>query len=225
MPGRDFAAAPAVTGGVASSSREDIRGGKMNLERRLAVLGSCILASACSLPQRPSALAPPAGAPASSMSASPTSSPAPLLVKGISCAKHEAPPFPQEAVLAKVAEGHVRAVMTIDGRGTVAEVRIVSSDPPGLFDGAVRDTLRKWQCAATAAKYQASVQINFALKGGAADGIHQAGDGALRWAEFRRAARPRGCRSGASNRGSGREVRGRAGRDVRAGRRAHGARP
>jgi hypothetical protein len=137
----------------------------MNLERRLVVLASCIVVCACSLQQRPLDVAQSATISGNFMTASPVSSPAPPLQNALWCVKHEAPPFPDQAILAKVAEGHVRAVMTIDEKGMVADVRIVSSDPPGVFDDSVRDTLLKWQCAAKGSKYRASVQINFALKG------------------------------------------------------------
>ena len=55
-------------------------------------------------------------------------------------------------------------VLTIDEKGNVTDVRIVSSNPPRVFDRVVRDTLIDWKCVAEGSNYQASVEINFTLK-------------------------------------------------------------
>ena len=60
--------------------------------------------------------------------------------------------------------GKVNAILTIDEKGNVAEVRIASSDPPRVFDRAVQDTLSEWKCVGEGSRYQASVEINFTLK-------------------------------------------------------------
>jgi protein TonB len=90
--------------------------------------------------------------------------PKPAIRQGVSCTKREAPAFPREAIRAQVQKGRVNAVLTIDEKGNVADVRITSSEPPRVFDRVVRDTLVDWKCAAEGAKYQASVEINFTLK-------------------------------------------------------------
>ena len=72
--------------------------------------------------------------------------------------------FPREAIRAHIEKGRVNAVLTIDDKGNVTDVRIVSSEPPRVFDRAVRDTLIDWKCVAEGSKYQASVEINFTLK-------------------------------------------------------------
>jgi len=93
----------------------------------------------------------------------PPAPPKPAIRQGVSCTKRDPPSFPREAIRAQVQKGHVDAVLTIDEKGNVSDVRIVSSSPPRVFDRVVRDTLSDWKCAAEGAKYQASVEINFTL--------------------------------------------------------------
>ncbi len=90
--------------------------------------------------------------------------PKPAVRQGASCSKRDSPTFPREAIRAHIEKGRVNAVLTIDEKGNVTDVRIVSSDPPRVFDRAVRDTLVDWKCVAEGSKYQASVEINFTLK-------------------------------------------------------------
>ena len=72
--------------------------------------------------------------------------------------------FPREAIRAQIRKGKVSVVLTIDEKGNVADVNIVSAEPAHVFDRVVRDTLSEWKCAAEGAKYKASVEINFTLK-------------------------------------------------------------
>jgi periplasmic protein TonB len=94
----------------------------------------------------------------------PPAPPKPAIRQGASCSKRESPSFPREAIRAHIEKGRVTAILTIDEKGNVSEVRIVSSDPPRIFDRVVRDTLAEWKCVAEGARYQASVEINFTLK-------------------------------------------------------------
>ena len=93
-----------------------------------------------------------------------SASPKPAVRQGASCSKRDSPVFPREAIRAHIEKGRVNAVLTIDDKGNVTDVRIVSSEPPRVFDRAVRDTLIDWKCVAEGSKYQASVEINFTLK-------------------------------------------------------------
>jgi periplasmic protein TonB len=95
--------------------------------------------------------------------APPAPPPKPAIRQGVSCTKRDPPSFPREAIRAQVQKGHVEAVLTIDEKGNVADVRIVQSSPPRVFDRVVRDTLADWKCSAEGARYQASVEINFTL--------------------------------------------------------------
>jgi periplasmic protein TonB len=90
--------------------------------------------------------------------------PKPAVRQGVSCPKRDAPTFPREAIRAKIEKGKVDAVLTIDEKGNVYEVRVVSADPPRVFDRVVRETLIDWKCVADGTRYQASVEINFTLK-------------------------------------------------------------
>jgi TonB family protein len=96
--------------------------------------------------------------------APPAPPPKPAIRQGVSCTKRDAPSFPREAIRAHVEKGHVNAVLTIDEKGNVADVQIVESSPPRVFDRVVRDTLADWKCAGEGEKYKASVEINFTLK-------------------------------------------------------------
>ena len=96
--------------------------------------------------------------------APPAPPPKPAIRQGVSCTKKDAPSFPREALRANIQRGKVNAILTIDEKGNVADVRITSSDPPRVFDRAVRDTLVEWKCVGEGEKYQASVEINFTLK-------------------------------------------------------------
>jgi len=94
----------------------------------------------------------------------PPAPPKPAIRQGVSCSKRDAPSFPREAIRAHIEKGHVNAVLTIDEKGNVADVQIVQSSPPRVFDRVVRDTLADWKCVGEGEKYKASVEINFTLK-------------------------------------------------------------
>jgi periplasmic protein TonB len=94
----------------------------------------------------------------------PPAPPKPAIRQGISCGRMDKPSFPREAIKSGVQKGQVHAVLTIDEKGNVNDVKITSADPPRVFDRAVKETLVEWKCAADGTKYQASVEINFTLK-------------------------------------------------------------
>ena len=109
------------------------------------------------VPTEPVVIAPPA----------PVAPPAPAkpaIRQGVSCPKRDSPTFPREAIRARVEKGKVDVVLSIDEKANVTDVRITGSEPPRVFDRAVRDTLAEWKCVADGTKYQASVEINFTLK-------------------------------------------------------------
>jgi protein TonB len=111
-------------------------------------------------PPEPVAIAPP-------VVVAPPAPPAPAkpaIRQGVSCTKRDSPTFPREAIRAQVQRGRVNAILSIDEKGNVTDVRIASSEPPRVFDRAVRDTLSEWKCVGEGTKYQASVEINFTLK-------------------------------------------------------------
>jgi protein TonB len=109
-------------------------------------------------PPEPVAIAPPP------VVAPPAPPPKPAIRQGVSCQKMEKPTFPREAIKAGVQKGEVAAILSIDEKGNVVDVKITKSEPPRVFDRIVRETLTDWKCAADGTKYQASVEIGFTLK-------------------------------------------------------------
>ncbi|MEE4661338.1 MAG: energy transducer TonB [Halieaceae bacterium] len=55
-----------------------------------------------------------------------------------------APTYPRNARQAKI-EGYVTMAVTIRPDGTVADVSVLESDPPRLFDRAAMDAMRRWK--------------------------------------------------------------------------------
>ena len=94
----------------------------------------------------------------------PPAPPKPAIRQGVSCQTMEKPSFPREAIKAGIQKGQVRAILTIDEKGNVADIKITQAEPARVFDRVVRETLLDWKCAADGTKYQASVEINFTLK-------------------------------------------------------------
>ena len=94
----------------------------------------------------------------------PPAPPKPAIRQGVSCQTMEKPSFPREAIKAGIQKGQVHAILTIDEKGNVADIKITQAEPARVFDRVVRETLLDWKCAADGTKYQASVEINFTLK-------------------------------------------------------------
>jgi protein TonB len=107
-------------------------------------------------PPEPVVIAPPAPI-------APPEPPKPAIRQGVSCKVMEKPSFPREAIRAGVEKGQVIAVLTIDDKGNVSNIDIVSAQPARVFDRVVRDTLGGWKCVAEGSSYKAKVEINFSL--------------------------------------------------------------
>jgi protein TonB len=90
--------------------------------------------------------------------------PKPAVRRGIVPIEREDPVYPREAIKAGVEKGRVLARLQIDERGNVTDVQIVSSNPPRVFERAVRDALIKWKFKADGEKYVGEVEVNFTLK-------------------------------------------------------------
>jgi len=106
------------------------------------------------VPTEPNVIAPVAVAPPA---------PKPAVRQGISCNKQDKPVYPREAIKAGVQKGKVDALVSVDERGNVTDVKITSADPPRYFDRVVHDTLMEWKCVGDGSKYVASVELNFKL--------------------------------------------------------------
>jgi periplasmic protein TonB len=99
-------------------------------------------------------IAPPAPAPA----------PKPAIRKGITPLVKVDPVYPREAIRAGIAKGRVVARLFIDEKGLVSEVRIVESDPPGVFNKEVTRALSQWKFQAEGEKFVGEVELTFTLK-------------------------------------------------------------
>ncbi len=82
----------------------------------------------------------------------------------VTCPNQEKPTFPREAIRRGIEKGEVAATLTIDEKGTVTNVNITSSIPPGIFDRAVTDVLGSWKCVGQGEKIQARAIITFRLE-------------------------------------------------------------
>ena len=61
-------------------------------------------------------------------------------------------------------KGRVTVRMTIDEKGNVLDVTVVSADPPRVFDRSTIEALSNWKCAQQGQRYQALVEVNYSLK-------------------------------------------------------------
>ena len=111
------------------------------------------------VPTEPAVIAPPPP-----VAVAPPAPPQPAVRKGVTCPEREEVVFPREAIRKGVEKGRIDAIMSIDEKGNVTEVAITTSEPRGVFDRVVRETLVNWKCAADGTKYKASVELNFVLK-------------------------------------------------------------
>jgi TonB family protein len=73
------------------------------------------------------------------------------------------PPYPQRALEAEK-EGVVRLRLTITPDGHVSDAVVVSSEPPGWFDRAAEDGVRRWLYAPSAHGGTTEVDVEFKLK-------------------------------------------------------------
>lgn len=94
----------------------------------------------------PAPVAAPRPAPAEEVVAkAPPTAAAPAPSTAVTPISRAAPDFPREAVRSGVDAGTVRARLTIDSSGNVANVQIVEARPARVFDRSVRETLSKWK--------------------------------------------------------------------------------
>ena len=73
-----------------------------------------------------------------------------------------APAFPKEA-LRSGTEGYVKVQITVSEGGSVTEVEIMQSDPPGVFDGNVVDAVKQWRFKAATTPYLVQQEIYFSI--------------------------------------------------------------
>ena len=114
-----------------------------------------IAAPTAVVPVEPNVIAPPIQAP-------PT--PKPSVRKGLTPVEIIKPQYPREAIRAGIASGKIVALLSVDEKGNVTEVRIKSAEPPRVFDREVIRTLMQWKFIPDGDKYVAEVEVNFTLK-------------------------------------------------------------
>lgn len=66
------------------------------------------------------------------------------LAAGLKRIRYTAPQYPNNALIDRIA-GSVTVQFVVDKRGDTRDVRIVESDPPGVFDRAVTEAVRAWR--------------------------------------------------------------------------------
>ena len=116
-------------------------------------------------PPEPVVIAPP---PVVAPPAPPPPPPKPAIRRGALLVRvsGEPPTYPREANRAGVEKGKVVARLQIDEKGNVTEVQIISSEPPRVFDRAVRDALQTWKFKPEGEKYVGEIEVNFKLTDG-----------------------------------------------------------
>ena len=90
--------------------------------------------------------------------------PKPAVRRGITRLSGDDPSYPREAIKAQVSKGRVVVRLQIDEKGNVTDVIIVSSEPPRVFDRAVKSALQDWKFRPEGEKYTGEVEVNFTLK-------------------------------------------------------------
>jgi protein TonB len=90
--------------------------------------------------------------------------PKPSVRRGVSPIEVIKPQYPREAIRAGVQSGKVVALLSVDEKGNVTDVRIKSAEPPRIFDREVLRTLMLWKFVPDGDKYVAEVEVNFTLK-------------------------------------------------------------
>jgi TonB family protein len=73
----------------------------------------------------------------------------------------EPPVYPRDAIRAGIESGRVVALVTVDAQGNVADIDIVRSEPPRIFDRAARTALALWKFKAEGERYQGEVELRF----------------------------------------------------------------
>jgi len=117
----------------------------------------------------PAASAPPSGPntaadaapPVQIAAAKPTASaPPPAATAALKAISREPPDFPKEAIADGFKSGNVSARIHVDARGNVTGVDVLDSQPPKVFDRAVRRALMRWQFEPNAAGHASDLDVD-----------------------------------------------------------------
>lgn len=96
--------------------------------------------------------------------APPPPAPKPAIRRGLVPIDKTDPIFPERARRDGVESGKVVARLQVDEKGVVTDVRIVSANPPRVFDREVVRALSMWRFKPEGEKYEAEVEVNFRLE-------------------------------------------------------------
>jgi protein TonB len=94
----------------------------------------------------------------------PPAPPKPAVRRIVSRVSGDDPTYPREAIKAGVAKGRVVARIHVDEKGNVIDIQFTVSEPPRVFERAVRSVLQDWKLNAEGEKYYGEVEFNFTLK-------------------------------------------------------------
>jgi len=120
-------------------------------------------------PLAPTASAPPSGPntaadtapPVQIAAAAPTATvPPPAATAALKAISREPPDFPKEAIADGLKSGNVSARIHVDARGNVTGVDVLGSQPPKVFDRAVRRALMRWQFEPNAAGHASDLDVD-----------------------------------------------------------------
>ena len=112
------------------------------------------------------AAAPPAPAPSPP---APVSAPPPGSAEEVSPLVDIPPEYPRRALAAGI-EGQVTLQFTVNADGRVENIRVLSAEPPGVFERAARRAVSRWRFAprrenGVAVSREVSKTMNFRLEG------------------------------------------------------------
>ena len=93
----------------------------------------------------------------------PEAQPLPTVFRDIKPVKKIKPKYPPDAE-AKHIEGRVRVRLTVEVNGSVSDAKILSADPPGVFEAAVIEAVVQYIFKRDGTSYQADQEIIFKLE-------------------------------------------------------------
>ncbi len=89
--------------------------------------------------------------------------PLPSVFRDVKPVKKIKPKYPPEAEAQHI-EGRVRVRLTVEVNGSVSEAKILTADPPGVFDAAVMEAVVQYIFKRDGTSYQADQEIIFKLE-------------------------------------------------------------
>lgn len=88
--------------------------------------------------------------------------PLPSVFRDVKPVKKVKPKYPREAEDKKI-EGHVKVRLKVELDGTVSDVKLLESDPPGVFEDAVFEAVRQYIFKKDGTRYYADQEVIFKI--------------------------------------------------------------